>query len=195
MYSGDEKMIKKTDLRVIKTKNLIYNTLIELMKDKTFEEIKVSDICNKALINRSTFYSHYEDKYDLLVDFINSLKNEFISELNKNNSKLNNKEYYIELIKIFLNHIEERKEMYVSIMINNRNSIMMDILLDVVNNDLLKKMNTDEFKTSIPNDIIAKFYLGGVINIGVEWLKDNKKYSKDDIINYITQLIPDNINK
>lgn len=188
-------MIKKTDLRVIKTKNLIYNTLIELMKDKTFEEIKVSDICNKALINRSTFYSHYEDKYDLLVDFINSLKNEFISELNKNNSKLNNKEYYIELIKIFLNHIEERKEMYASIIINNRNSIMMDILLDVVNNDLLNKMNTDEFKTSIPNDIIAKFYLGGVINIGVEWLKDNKKYSKDDIINYITQLIPDNINE
>lgn len=188
-------MVKKTDLRVIKTKNLIYNTLIELMKDKTFEEIKVSDICNKSLINRSTFYSHYEDKYDLLVDFINSLKNEFISELNKNNSKLNNKEYYIELIKIFLNHIEERKEMYASIMINNRNSIMMDILLDVVNNDLLKKMNTDEFKTSIPNDIIAKFYLGGVINIGVEWLKDNKKYSKDDIINYITQLIPDSINE
>ena len=105
-------MVKKTDLRVIKTKNLIYNTLIELMKDKTFEEIKVSDICNKALINRSTFYSHYEDKYDLLVDFINSLKDEFVTELNKNSSNLNTKEYYIELIKIFLNHIEERKEMY-----------------------------------------------------------------------------------
>ena len=99
-------MVKKTDLRVIKTKNLIYNTLIELMKDKTFEEIKVSDICNKALINRSTFYSHYEDKYDLLVDFINSLKDEFVTELNKNSSNLNTKEYYIELIKIFLNLYE-----------------------------------------------------------------------------------------
>ena len=152
-------MVKKTDLRVIKTKNLIYNTLIELMKDKTFEEIKVSDICNKALINRSTFYSHYEDKYDLLVDFINSLKDEFVTELNKNSSNLNTKEYYIELIKIFLNHIEERKEMYTSIMINNRNSIMMDILLSVVNNDLLKKMSKDEFKSSIPDDIIVKFYL------------------------------------
>ena len=186
-------MEKKTDLRVIKTKNLIYNTLIELMKDKTFEEIKVSDICNKALINRSTFYSHYEDKYDLLVDFINSLKNEFISELNKNNNNLNIKEYYIELIKIFLNHIEERKEMYTSIMINNRNSIMMDILLSVVNNDLLKKMSKDEFKSSIPDDIIVKFYLGGVINLGVEWLKDNTKYSKEEIINYLNLLIPDNI--
>ena len=186
-------MEKKTDLRVIKTKNLIYNTLIELMKDKTFEEIKVSDICNKALINRSTFYSHYEDKYDLLVDFINSLKDEFVTELNKNSSNLNTKEYYIELIKIFLNHIEERKEMYTSIMINNRNSIMMDILLSVVNNDLLKKMSKDEFKSSIPDDIIVKFYLGGVINLGVEWLKDNTKYSKEEIINYLNLLIPDNI--
>ena len=186
-------MEKKTDLRVIKTKNLIYNTLIELMKDKTFEEIKVSDICNKALINRSTFYSHYEDKYDVLVDFINSLKDEFVTELNKNSSNLNTKEYYIELIKIFLNHIEERKEMYTSIMINNRNSIMMDILLSVVNNDLLKKMSKDEFKSSIPDDIIVKFYLGGVINLGVEWLKDNTKYSKEEIINYLNLLIPDNI--
>ena len=186
-------MEKKTDLRVIKTKNLIYNTLIELMKDKTFEEIKVSDICNKALINRSTFYSHYEDKYDLLVDFINSLKDEFVIELNKNSSNLNTKEYYIELIKIFLNHIEDRKEMYTSIMINNRNSIMMDILLSVVNNDLLKKMSKDEFKSSIPDDIIVKFYLGGVINLGVEWLKDNTKYSKEEIINYLNLLIPDNI--
>ena len=163
------------------------------MKDKTFEEIKVSDICNKALIKRSACYSHYEDKYDLLVDFINSLKDESVTELNKNSSNLNTKEYYIELIKIFLNHIEERKEMYTSIMINNRNSIMMDILLSVVNNDLLKKMSKDEFKSSIPDDIIVKFYLGGVINLGVEWLKDNTKYSKEEIINYLNLLIPDNI--
>ena len=57
-------MEKKTDLRIIKTKKVIYEALIDLMKEKTFEEIKVSDICNKALINRSTFYAHYEDKYD-----------------------------------------------------------------------------------------------------------------------------------
>ena len=58
--------MNENDLRVIKTKNALFNALIELMKDKTFEEIKVSDICNKALINRSTFYAHFDDKYDLL---------------------------------------------------------------------------------------------------------------------------------
>ena len=48
-------MKKKEDLRVVKTKANLYRGLMELMKDQTFEEIKVSDICNKSMINRSTF--------------------------------------------------------------------------------------------------------------------------------------------
>ena len=70
--------LNKNDLRVKKTKNALYNTLMELMKAKSFEEIKVSDICNAALINRSTFYAHYNDKYELLKDAIDNLKNSLI---------------------------------------------------------------------------------------------------------------------
>ena len=186
-------MDKKQDLRVIKTKNLLYQTLIELMKDKTFEEIKVSDICSKAMINRSTFYAHYEDKYELLVDFINNLKEELIIELNKNENNLNTREYYIKLISLFLDHIENKKNIYNSIMINNRNSIMMDILLSVVNNDVLKRLELDDIKTKIPREVIAKFYLGGVINIGVEWINGTGKYTKEDLINYLNILIPEDI--
>lgn len=183
-------MDKKQDLRVIKTKNLLYQTLIELMKDKTFEEIKVSDICSKAMVNRSTFYAHYEDKYELLLDFINNLKEELVIELNKNENNLNTREYYIKLISLFLDHIESKKNIYNSIMINNRNSIMMDILLSVVNDDLLKRIKSNDINTKVPSDIIAKFYLGGVINLGVEWLRDSAKYTKEEIIKYLEILIP-----
>ena len=48
----------KEDLRITKTRKVLFETLVLLMKEKSFEEIKVSDICKKALINRSTFYSH-----------------------------------------------------------------------------------------------------------------------------------------
>lgn len=71
---------KKKDLRVVKTYRVLYDALLELLEDNSFEEIKVSDICKKALINISTFYSHYNDKYELLVDFINVLKEEFVNE-------------------------------------------------------------------------------------------------------------------
>ena len=184
-------MDKKDDLRVIKTKKILYETLIELMKTKTFEEIKVSDICTKALINRSTFYAHYEDKYELLLEFINSLKEEFINELSKNKNILNTREYYLEVIRLFLDHIENKKDIYNAIMINNRNSIMMDILSSVANNEVIKKMESSNISTKVPANIIAKFYLGGVLNLGIEWLRDTNKNSKEEIwqVKYKLQVI------
>ena len=186
-------MEKKQDLRVIKKKKLLYNTLTLLMKDKTFEEIKVADICNMAMINRSTFYAHYEDKYDLLVDYINIIKEELVKELNKNSSSLNTREYYIKLIELLLNHIDNNRDIYTSIMINNRNSIMFDIMLSVVNNEIAKKVDEEKISNILPNDIIIKFYLGGVINLGAEYLKDKTKYTKEDMIKYLDILIPNKI--
>lgn len=54
------------DLRVLRTKESIRNALIELIEEKGFEAITVKDITTRAKINRSTFYSHYEDKYNLM---------------------------------------------------------------------------------------------------------------------------------
>jgi len=55
-----------TDLRILRTKRLIRNAMTELMQEKGFEGFTVSDLTDRAAINRSTFYSHYRDKYDLL---------------------------------------------------------------------------------------------------------------------------------
>lgn len=126
----------KEDLRVTKTKKLLYETLISLMEEKSFEEIKVSDICKKALINRSTFYSHYSDKYELFMELINALKLSLFNSLNTNENNVNTREYFIELINILLNHIDDKKNIYYSILINNRNSIITDIILDVVSKDI-----------------------------------------------------------
>lgn len=54
------------DQRIIKTKQKIVQTFIELLEEKTFDQITVLKICQKAKINRTTFYTHYHDKYSLL---------------------------------------------------------------------------------------------------------------------------------
>lgn len=185
----------KNDLRVIKTKNSLYNALLELMKEKTFEEIKVSDICNKALINRSTFYAHFEDKYELLSDCINDLKISLTSELKKNQNINSTKEYYIEMIKLFLNHIEEKKDTYLAIAINNRNSILTDIIYDVIDEDITSRLKNENKDNKVPESIIAKFYLGAVVNVGINWMYNINKYTKEEMINYLTILLPDEIEK
>lgn len=183
---------KKIDLRIMKTKKSLYEALLVLMKEKTLEEIKVSDICEKALINRSTFYAHFEDKYTLLNALIHDLKENLLEELDKNTNISNSKEYYIELIKILLDHIEEKKEIYMLIMINNRNSIAMDMIYNTLNEDIIKRLEQDQKLTekNIPAEFIAKFYLGAILNIGMEWLKSKNNYKREEILTYLEELIP-----
>ena len=55
----------KKDLRVIKTDRNIRESFLRLLKEKNFESITVQNILDEALINRTTFYSHFSSKYEL----------------------------------------------------------------------------------------------------------------------------------
>ncbi|SDN34773.1 TetR/AcrR family transcriptional regulator [Bacillus sp. OK048] len=56
----------KTDPRVLRTRKLIMDSFIELSDKKEFKDITVKDITTEAMINRATFYYHFQDIYDLL---------------------------------------------------------------------------------------------------------------------------------
>lgn len=56
----------KTDPRVVRTRKLIMDSFIELSGKKEFKDITIKDITTEAMINRATFYYHFEDIYDLL---------------------------------------------------------------------------------------------------------------------------------
>lgn len=185
----------KEDLRITKTRKVLYETLINLMKEKSFEEIKVSDICKEALINRSTFYSHYSDKYELFLELITALKNNLFTSLNTNSNSVNTREYFTLLIELLLDHIDEKKDIYYAILIHNRNSIVIDIILDAIQKDINTRLESDEeYNKVIPNEIICKFYLGAIVSLGIEYLS-SKKYSKEDMLKYIEYLIPEDIIK
>jgi AcrR family transcriptional regulator len=58
------------DPRVKRTRQLIHQAFFELAREKDFQSISVQDIAERATLNRATFYSHFEDKYDLLDSVI-----------------------------------------------------------------------------------------------------------------------------
>ena len=186
---------EKTDLRIVKTKKILFISLLNLMKIKNFEKIKISDICEESLINRSTFYAHYEDKYELLIDLFEERKLSLLKVLEDNENKAFSKKYLMELLSILIDHIEENKEIYSAILANNRNGILIDFLIDAIEKDVSERLkNNSEIKISdLPLDIIVKFYAGGLINIGIDCITRTKKYSKEELLLYIDKLIPDKI--
>lgn len=69
------------DKRVIKTKKAIKNAFMELRSKKSLEQITVKELCELAYINKSTFYSHYEDiyalsdalEYEMVLEIVSSI--------------------------------------------------------------------------------------------------------------------------
>ena len=71
------KNMAKEDLRVIKTLDSVDQSLLENLKKTPFNKITVEALCEKARINRTTFYKHYRDKYELLDNYLARVLEEF----------------------------------------------------------------------------------------------------------------------
>lgn len=187
-------MEKKEDLRVVKTKKNLYDGLLTMMRDKTFEEIKVSDICSISLTNRSTFYDHFNDKYELLESLIKDLEKELVKKLEENKNIETAKDYYMKMIELLFDHLSENISIYTSIIKNNTNSVANDMLRNTLLEDVKKHIeNNNNYHGYIPTEIITVFYVSAVINVCTTYIRNPKKYKPKEILSYIDKLLPNDI--
>lgn len=67
------------DLRVLKTKKNIRDAFLELRRKQSIDEIKVNALCEKAMINKTTFYNHYQDIYELAEELESEVLDSFFN--------------------------------------------------------------------------------------------------------------------
>lgn len=185
-------MKTKEDLRIIKTKQKVYRALLELLKVKEFENIKVSELCTKSKINRSTFYDHFEDKYELLQAFFFDLKDNLSKNLVKSKTYTNIREYYLDTLKIIFQNIKKEYLTYRSIIQHNNNSIANDIILNIVLTSTIKEIDTNYINNSqIPTKQLALFYVSGLTTIILEYIKNNNIFDEVELTTLIENLLPE----
>ena len=66
------------DLRVLKTKKNIKKAFLELRRKYSVDEIKVNVLCEKAMVNKTTFYNHYRDVYELAEELEKEVVERFL---------------------------------------------------------------------------------------------------------------------
>lgn len=190
-------VIKMNDLRVKRTYLLLKNALFKLLSKKAFEEIKVNDLCDLAMVHRTTFYSHFSDKYELLEYCIKDVEEE-ISRKITSNTYSNTREFYTNLIMSLLEYISENRNFFKCILKNNSNNSVVSIFMNACISyitDMLEKEENMDISHEIPIPIIAQFYSGALINTIILWLKTNSKVTEKELCNYIISLIFDTPHK
>ena len=177
----------KGNRRTLYTKKIIKESLIELLQTNDIHQITVTNICNKADINRGTFYSYYKDAFDLLQSIEDELFDQILRYLNETPAK----DYTDSLLIKVLELIAENKDLCKILLCKQRDGRIIDRILYIASKANLEPLfdKSSEFDESHFNYLI-RYSVGGILSIIQVWLENNLKESPREIVNIIN-----NINK
>ena len=182
--------MNKSESKYFNTATKMNLALIALLKKKPFDYITVSEICERAGVNRSTFYLHYETIGDLLEETARYLLNDFLSyfsedrktvAFNLTNCELNDLIFVCDkYLTPYFTYIQENKEVFGTALANNQ-TLGFDVVYQRLFDNIFKPI-LDRFH--YPRDeqnYVMMFYLNGITAIITEWLKDGCQKSIEDI--------------
>ncbi len=164
----------KIDLRVIKTEQALRNALLELGNAKDFDSITINEICEKALVRRSTFYRHYEDKYDFYQCTIIHLLNIYNEKNDVHYNYHHPEKFYAAMIHDVLLFLDQNKSLAKSVIRSEIYGVISMIIYKqlylIIESHLNREMeNGYVFNQDI--NLLAEFSAGGIMRIIFNWLQ------------------------
>lgn len=172
--------VKKINSSSKKTDLIIKEAFASLMKEKLeLKYITVTELVNRAGITRASFYTHYDNIYDLAQD-IQDETLDFLLEGTEDFNSIENVYNYID--KIIL-HLKENDEFYSMILASNEPLFFMYKLEEIFN----KKLSKFFINNSINETTIA-FFTDGCINLFVRYFRNESNMSLDEINSFIKKM-------
>jgi AcrR family transcriptional regulator len=193
---SDVSQEKKEDLRTRRTNKLLLEALITLLEEKSFEEIYVKDICDRAMIHRTTFYKHFEDKYHLLRFGLSVLEKNFDQASLARQNASNLKEYYLQIFKQLLYYLEENKRLSSLILVNGGSNASVTLVHKLLAESVTLKLQ-DLSARQLPAQIIAEFHVGAFISVIRWWVENKMPLEADKLVYYMDFMIthrPESLN-
>ena len=172
----------KEDLRQRRTKKLLTEALLSLMEEQPFSEISVVDICQRAMVHRTTFYAHFEDKYALLRYAVARLYRAF--ESTAEDLRANPRSYFLSVFQSALSFVRTHNGLYRSAV--SSGSVDIQTLEDLVAEQLLSRFPADETNPARA-EITAHFYAGGFLAIVRWWLEQGTDLPEEALLQLMDQ--------
>ena len=190
--------MNKNESKYFNTAILFDEALIYLLDKKDIEFITVKEICNKAGVNRSTFYLHYESINDLIEETMNYINKKFINYFNENSKDFIEKIKHspLEELKLveckylnpYLNFIKDNKKIFKASFDNPIGMSAFDKYSHLKQYILIPIL--ERFKIAEKErDYLIAFYINGIMAIIREWIDTDCKDSIDDVENIIIKCV------
>ena len=190
--------MNKNESKYFNTAVKMDEALLLILEKKEFEYITVKEICDRAGVNRSTFYLHYENTSDLLEETTRYILDKHFSCYDVDKTELvaklanGNKQELIfitrDYLAPYLNFVKENHRIF-KLAVNRFHVMNMDKVYDKMFKYIFEPVL---IRFGIPEKerpYLIKFYLTGVFAVVLEWLADDCKDEIDFIIKIITDCV------
>lgn len=185
-------MEKKTDLRITKTYMALTNAFLQMMEEFRFEDITVKELCNRAMIRKSTFYKHFADKYELLAFIVQEIQAKFDMKTAKEIKTENRAEFYTALVSNILDFLAENERLVHSTMKSRSFPIIMNLLSEQIISDIRMKLKEDErngYKMPASPEIMAPFFVGAIMETIRTWINKGKPIAEKNLKEQLNSIL------
>lgn len=178
-------MVRKRNLysSAIRSRQMIREALIELMAEKHFYDISISEIMKRADLVRRTFYAHFKTKEDVLITYIDELISESIEEVMKGVQKCSGT-----LALIYFRLWYDHKEFVNLLKKNNQLPLLkaFEKYISHINKQFNAFSNMGFSKKA--EKYASNFYAGAMWNVLDMWLEDGMEETPEELSDLFSEL-------
>ncbi|GIO38488.1 TetR family transcriptional regulator [Paenibacillus antibioticophila] len=187
-------MTKKTDLRILRTIQSIRKAFYELIPEKGYEAITVQDIADRAMINRNTFYLHYQNKPDLL----DTCMSELLSELKEAVvlCPISMSPFSLSLLETVMQTVLEQISLnmtfYRSMLIEeNRIYPFQAKMENIIKDKLMEgwKPAQENSVLAISKELLIEYLGSAFMGIVIWWVKNDKPLPADEVSSQFSRIV------
>ncbi len=175
----------KNDHRVTVTKKMITESFLELIKEKPLAAITVKELCEKAHINRATFYAHYENIYDLADE----IKRGFIGDIVNTVTEFSNDDPLGDMIKTVCRCIAQNRDSCEIIFGRNADPGFAEHIVELVRGRYITLWKECRACADEDMDMIYTFAAYGGLAVLRAWVQNGMKESPEKIAKFIEEKV------
>jgi len=190
---------KNLDRRVVRTRRALQDALIQLILERSYDNVTIEEITERANLGRTTFYLHFKDKEDLLLHVIDTICDDFIEEQKTFLSNVDQEKdisreklpvnFQQGILYHIFSHARDHANLYKVMLRGEGGAEVSRRFASIIQDETLKRLRSGQGKSiKVPEEIFSVLFTGNLMILITWWLENNQPYPIDAMVKYFQQM-------
>ena len=180
------------DLRKERTLKSLRQAMVELLHEKPFDNITVSEICDRAIVRRPTFYRHFQSKEDLLLYVVRMHRNDIQQDMiGEDLLDITVSDYALVMTRMFLRIASEHRQTFQAHNLNGGFASTLSLAADEIGREFALFLAAREGleKPTYDQSFLGALYMNGLVGAIRFWLTNDPPSTEEDFMTAFTPIV------